>query len=122
MITVSINNRCLFFVLALFVFSFSATLLYANTALTTGQSSTLLPDGRTLLLGGFDSKGLPLKDASVVNAGGTQKLVGMNFARSGHSATVLPDGTVFIFGGIGPDRHLVTTAELFDLATQQFSI
>ena len=46
----------------------------------------------------------------------------MNFARSGHTATVLPDGTVFIFGGIGPDNHLVTSAELFDPATQQFII
>lgn len=120
--TVSINNRRLLFVLALFVFSFSAMPLYAGTALTAGQSRTLLSDGRTLLLGGFDSKGIPLKDASVVNTGGTQKLVGMNFARSGHSATVLPDGTVFIFGGIGSDRHLVTSAELFDPATQQFFI
>jgi RHS repeat-associated protein len=93
----------------------------AQQGLMRGQSSTLLPGGRTLLLGGFDSKGVPVNDASV-NAGGTQKLVGMNFARSGHSATVLPDGTVFIFGGIGPDNHLVTSAELFDPATQQFTV
>ena len=47
---------------------------------------------------------------------------GLNFPRSGHTATVLPDGTVFIFGGVGADGKLVTTSELFDPATQKFTV
>ena len=38
---------------------------------------------------------------------------------SGYGTTVLPDGTILVFGGIGPDGHLVATAERFDLATGQ---
>jgi len=95
------------------------------------QSSNLLPDGRTLLLGGFESatRPVPMGDAWIVTApapgstsGQFQKLpVSLNVARAGHTATVLPDGTIFIFGGVGVDGQVVTTAELFNTNTQTFS-
>src|SRR5437899_5318295 len=68
-----------------------------------GQSNTALADGSVLMLGGFDSSGTPVQDASLVTASSRQaaKLgTGLTFARAGHTATVLPDGTVLIFGGV----------------------
>src|SRR6516164_3007071 len=91
------------------------------SALIPGQSATLLPDGRTLFAGGFgDSQ--PTSEAFVKSPdGSTSQIGGMNFPRAGHTATMLPDGTVFIFGGAGSDGNPVTTAELYDPASQQFS-
>ena len=119
----SINKRIRFVLAALF-FSFLTTCLYAHTGLA-GQSSTVLPDGTTLLLGGSASQTAALTDAflSASPESQPQKLANaMHFPRSGHTATVLPDGTVFIFGGVGQDGKLVTAAELFDPASQQFTV
>ena len=97
--------------------------LMSSFAFAQGQSTTVLPDGSTLMLGGADTHSLPTNAAVVTSAAGTaRQLTGLNYARTGHTATVLPDGTVFIFGGIGSDGRLVTRAELFDPATQQFSV
>ena len=97
--------------------------LMSSFAFAQGQSTTILPDGSTLMLGGADTHSLPTNAAVVTSAAGTvRQLTGLNYARTGHTATVLPDGTVFIFGGIGSDGRLVTRAELFDPATQQFSV
>jgi RHS repeat-associated protein len=89
-----------------------------------GQSSTLLPDGRTLLAGGFGANSVPVSNALVVAADGTaaRLAAGMNIARAGHTATVLPDGSVFVFGGVGGDGRAVSTAEVFDPASGTFSI
>jgi RHS repeat-associated protein len=97
--------------------------LISSLALAQGQSTTLLPDGNTLILGGLDLHSLPTNAALITSPAGTaRKLGGMIFPRAGHTGTVLPDGTVFIFGGIGSDGQIVATAELFDPATQEFSI
>jgi RHS repeat-associated protein len=120
-----INNKKLRLVLAVLVFSLLTAPLFARTPLATGQSSTLLPDGTTLRLGGVNSQAETLRDAllSASPESNPRKLEnGLNFPRSGHTATVLPDGTVFIFGGVGPDGKLVTTSELFDPATQKFTV
>jgi len=107
-------SRFLFLMFAAFV---------SSAALANGQSSTLLPNGSTLHLGGLDSHSLPTNAAVITDPDGTaHKLTGMAFARNGHTATVLPNGTVFIFGGIGFDGQIVTTAESFDPVTQQFSV
>src|SRR5436305_5069732 len=89
-----------------------------------GQTSTMLPDGRALLLGGFNISGEPVSDAFVAAQNGVPQRLqgGLNVARAGHTAAVLPDGTVFIFGGMGTDRQVISRAELFDPATQQFSL
>jgi RHS repeat-associated protein len=86
-----------------------------------GQSTTLLPDGRLLSLGGADVSG-PLARGLVKNstdASTSSPVSGLQHARAWHTATVLPDGTVFIFGGVGA-KTLVNEAELFDPATQSF--
>jgi len=102
----------------------SSSLLWGQQAGAGRQSSTLLPDGRTLLLGGVDDKSHVTNRAVIVATDGTTNTLdaGMNFARVGHSATVLPDGSVFIFGGVGDDGRVVTTPERFDPAEQTFSI
>jgi len=72
-----------------------------NPALATrpGQSATLLPDGRWLLLGGKNEDGLPLTTAIVTDPKTKQTFTlgaHLGQARTGHTATLMPDGTVLI--------------------------
>jgi RHS repeat-associated protein len=88
-----------------------------------GSTTTLLPDGRQLLLGGQDRHGRVqaggfLKDPATGRL--TPLSASMNHARTGHSATVLPDGTVLLLGGIGADGKVVSEAELFDPESLSF--
>jgi len=86
-----------------------------------GQSATLLPDGRLLLVGGIGPEGV-LSTASLSDplTGQTFPLANIRDARAGHSATVLPDGSVFIFGGTGANGRALKSAEIFDPATLSF--
>jgi RHS repeat-associated protein len=92
-----------------------------------GQSSTLLPDGRVLLLGGEGPSG-PLATAAVQDpqSGATTPLgVQLPEPRAWHTASLLPDGTVLIFGGIGGGGiegggTTLDAADLFDPATRTF--
>lgn len=96
----------------------------SNGASVVGQTSTLLPNGNVLLIGGEGADG-PLSSISIRNlrTGATQQISGhLIHPRAGHSATLLPDGTVFVFGGMGSNGKLVETAEIFDLVAQQASI
>ena len=81
-----------------------------------GHSSTLLTDGRALLMGGQSKDGavnfISVKD---MRRGEVQRLsITLRFARAWHSATVLPDGTILVLGGVGSDNRVVEQAELFD--------
>src|SRR5205814_562900 len=70
-----------------------------------GQTATVLPDGRILLLGGVGPSG-PVATAEVQDARtGTTLLLpsGLLAPRAWHTATVLPDGTVWVWGGLGAD-------------------
>jgi RHS repeat-associated protein len=88
----------------------------------TGQSKTLLSDGRWLLLGGQDAGGVRsdgwLLDARAQTV--TPIVHKLHYGRTRHSATVLPDGTVIIVGGVGKDGRLVSGAELFRPDTLSF--
>lgn len=87
------------------------------------QTSTLLPDGQILLLGGFGADQKPVVDAYLVDrTGKTQKIAAqLRVPRAGHTATVLPDGTVLVFGGVNAAGDIVSTAEIFDPVAQTFS-
>lgn len=88
-----------------------------------GQSATLLPSGRWLLLGGEGFDARPLPDARIIDlaAGPTRSLAtGLTHERAGHSATVLPDGNVLILGGIGSDGAPIPAAEIYLAATERF--
>jgi len=85
-----------------------------------GQSQTLLPDGRLLLAGGQESGAAVstvyfqnTKTGALTAANGT-----LLNARAYHSATVLPTGTVLIFGGINNGGSAIAQQEIFDPARQ----
>jgi RHS repeat-associated protein len=87
----------------------------------TGQTATLLPDGRWLLLGG---QGLQAIGTALIADPQTGALTRLSqsllFPRAHHSATMLPDGTVLVFGGLGVDGRVVGSAERFLPETQRF--
>ncbi|HSE15991.1 MAG TPA: RHS repeat-associated core domain-containing protein [Pyrinomonadaceae bacterium] len=84
-----------------------------------GQSATLLPDGRILLIGGDGSAG-PQSAVSIKDPR-TQEITllpnGLYQARAWHSATMLPDGRVLVVGGVGLDNKVISSAEIYDPQT-----
>jgi RHS repeat-associated protein len=87
-----------------------------------GQSVTLMPDGRWLLVGGQGPSG-PVNTASFFdprNGLTTPAPWRLTQARAGHSATLLPDGGILVVGGVGTGNQVVAIAELFDPPTQAF--
>ena len=93
-------------------------------SLLPGQTATLLPDGRSLLIGGESTNGATVETAI------SDRLTGepislrnkLNHARAWHTATMLPDGRVLIVGGIGNNGQVVRSAEIFDPNTQSFRV
>lgn len=107
-----------------------AGLFAATGQLTTGRynhTATLLRDGRVLVLGGRNET--VLKSAEIYDPANDRfsRLAQMNDYRYDHSATLLRNGKVLIVGGYGgSDNNLdnpaaLTSAELYDPATNQFS-
>jgi len=89
-----------------------------------GETSTLLPDGRRLLVGG---EGLAGMESSLAiwnpSTGSTTEIATrLSHARAWHTTTVLPDGSVLILGGFDANRQVIAKAELFDPATQTVSL
>ncbi len=80
-----------------------------------GQSTTLLPDGRVLVLGGQGAQG-PTGAVALFDprTGATTALPPLQQARAWHTATVLPDGTVLVFGGVTASGQPTATAEVID--------
>lgn len=85
-----------------------------------GQTTTLLSDGRVLIIGGQDTEGAQTRIAiNDPRSGETTALAfGLREARAWHSATMLPDGRVLVIGGKGQDNKIVQSAEIVDLGTQ----
>jgi len=83
---------------------------------------TLLPDGRTLVLGLQEKASQP---AAYVVAPDTLERTSLaapaSVARVGHTATVLPNGRVLIWGGLDGKDQLESRGEWFDPATSVFS-
>ena len=89
-----------------------------------GQTSTLLPDGRWLTIGGEGKDGL-LAGVGVKDqrTGTLHSVPGkLHYARAWHTATLLPDGTVLILGGIGTSGQVIERAEAFDPETQTYEL
>ena len=92
----------------------------SQTGELTGQTSTLLPDGRLLLAGGQDTNGP--KAIIAISDPRTGEVVPLSVvlrqARAWHTATMLPNGRVLIVGGKGLNDTTVESAEILDLASQ----
>jgi RHS repeat-associated protein len=89
-----------------------------------GQTSTLLPDGSWLLVGGRGPKG-PVNVASIVdpyNGASVELAARLHFSREWHSATMLPDGRVLILGGMGANGGVVNRAEVYIPQTRSFEL
>ena len=88
-----------------------------------GQSFTPLPDGRWLVLGGYEGNG-PVDTAWVVDpsqATATKLSNSLLHSRAFHTATLLPDGTVLIVGGVDGAGGLEGTVERFTPQTMAFA-
>ena len=87
----------------------------ASPSLASGQTMTPLPDGRSLILGGWGPRGAT-GTAFIYDprSSRTTTLAPISPARAWHSATVLPDGTVLIFGGIDSNRQPMAEPQILD--------
>jgi RHS repeat-associated protein len=84
-----------------------------------GQSVTILPDGRQLLIGGDATRGL----VAIANplTGTVQTLpVSPLVPRTWHTATLLADGTVLVVGGVDANGRTISAPERFNLTTRSF--
>jgi RHS repeat-associated protein len=87
-----------------------------------GQSSTLLPNGNVLLLGGMRND-VPVTDAITWDPHAKTSMPlasGLSEARAWHTATLLPNGKVLVLGGVRRDGRLADSVELLDLESQKF--
>ena len=95
-----------------------------TAALPAGQSSTLLPDGQLLLIGGEGPDGplAAMEFKTPDNNDAVQVAGRLRRARAWHSATLLPDGSVLIFGGVNARGQVIEDAEVFDPETRTSAI
>jgi hypothetical protein len=79
------------------------------------HTTTLLPDGTVLVVGGVSSAGdAPIATSERYDpATDRWTVASAPTARAGHTATLLPDGTVLVVGGKGSGGTYVATAERY---------
>lgn len=86
------------------------------------HTTTVLPDGRVLILGGVDAKGTFVKGVEIFDDTAlTVEPVpapGLT-ARAGHTATLLMDGRVLLLGGVSPSGAPVSEVEVWDPRTER---
>lgn len=90
------------------------------------QTSTLLPNGKVLIAGGFSGSGgesHPYRSTELYDPSTGKFEAGpeMTIGRSGHTATLLENGKVLMVGGWTGHYGVRRSAELFDPATNTFA-
>ncbi len=80
-----------------------------------GATITVLPNGKVLVVGGFNNTSAALTDAELYDpqAGTWMSTGSLHMARYDHSAILLHTGKVLVAGGFGPSTTLAS-AELYD--------
>jgi YVTN family beta-propeller protein len=90
------------------------------------STATVLPNGKVLIVGGYDSTTATLASAELYDPNtGTFAVTGsMSVPRQEHTATLLPNGKVLITGGAQwhPPAVFYASAEIYDPATGQFTL
>ncbi|MFA6029286.1 MAG: kelch repeat-containing protein [Elusimicrobiota bacterium] len=87
------------------------------------HTSSLLPDGNLLIVGGRNDVGTVLQTAEIFPSqrdGPTVAAAAMIFSRSSHTATVLPDGRVLVAGGIDNGGTYLNNAEVYNPVTNSW--
>jgi N-acetylneuraminic acid mutarotase len=96
------------------------------TSARRGHTSTLLPDGKVLVTGGWikytDAKSLASAEIYNPATGLWTPTESMTTARRDHTATLLPNGKVLVAGGWNGDSVVLSSAEIYDPATGKWSI
>jgi hypothetical protein len=89
-----------------------------------GQTATLLPDGKVLIAGGMRRNRIFYKSAELYDpaSGKFQPTGEMSIARLGHVAVLLRSGKVLIAGGWIGIHDATDSAELYDPATGKFTV
>ena len=90
------------------------------------HSSTLLPDGKALIAGGFGGSGTesnPYRSTEIYDprTGGFHPAGDMTIGRTGHTATLLKNGKLLIAGGWTGRYNVRRSAELYDPSTGVFT-
>ena len=90
------------------------------------HTSTLLPNGKVLIAGGFAGSGgepHPYTTAELFDpsSGTFQSVASMSIGRSGHTATLLKNGKVLMVGGWTGHYDRPGSAEIYDSATSTFT-
>jgi N-acetylneuraminic acid mutarotase len=88
------------------------------------STSTLLPSGRVLVVGGEDANGALLNSTELYDPA-SNKWTGaapLISAREHHTATLLPSGKVLVAGGIGVNATMLANAEIYDPVTNGWSL
>jgi hypothetical protein len=97
-----------------------------------GWTTTRLPNGRELIVGGFYQTTIPIKTDHILSraqlfdpvTGKRTETGSMNVARDGHAAILLPNGKVLVAGGsdlIAGRVHDLCSAELYDPTTGKWT-
>jgi VCBS repeat-containing protein len=86
------------------------------------HTATLLPNGKVLVAGGYDSRDF-LNSAELYDpaTGKWSRTGNLTTARGGHTATLLLNGKVLVAGGNLSSPLVVNSAEIFDPATETWS-
>jgi N-acetylneuraminic acid mutarotase len=85
------------------------------------HSTTLLPNGKVLVAGGWDNNYLATAELYDPDTGTWTTTGSMHQAREYHAAILLPDGNVLVVGGIPFFGGETATAELYNPTTETWT-